>query len=434
MGSIRALMATILLLICANSAYSDQLLQIVRHVINSNPAVLSAKAQKKASRHDVDRAKAGYYPVLDLDVSRSRVRINSPSLRDRKVAPTYFWEVKRKLELDQMLFDGFRVSNTVKRDCYSHLADNANYINVRQNSVLQVIEAYLNIAREEEVIRASLDNIKLNKRTLKMAKERLLGNYGQRSAVNIATSRLILAETQLSLSKERKNRVLNQFYNLTGVSPPKVIEIPRVPYSYVPRNIPRLEAALLKHHPALIEQKRRVTSSEATIGISRAGYYPTFNFIIAGTKDSDIGGSRGHINNLSGKLAVSFNLFNGGADRAAVKGAIERRNNNEEKLKNLRRGFLELGRNDWYNYYNSARQQKHFSRYKEVSYKVVKDYREQFKIGKRKMFEVLGVQQELYSAKVSYINSKYDKIIGVYRILSDMGILIPTLFNETLEG
>ena len=70
----------------------------------------------------------------------------------------------------------------------------------------------------------------------------------------------------------------------------------------------------------------------------------------------------------------------------------------------------------------------YFLQHEKASTETLAAYREQYKLNKRSLFDLLNAQNELFLASSRVIESRYAKIRGVYSIFASMGN-ISTLFE-----
>ena len=65
--------------------------------------------------------------------------------------------------------------------------------------------------------------------------------------------------------------------------------------------------------------------------------------------------------------------------------------------------------------------------YRDAMTSVVSAYQQQFELGQRALINVLDVENELFSAKSSVAEERYNRIQAAYRILSLNGTLLENL-------
>jgi adhesin transport system outer membrane protein len=79
-----------------------------------------------------------------------------------------------------------------------------------------------------------------------------------------------------------------------------------------------------------------------------------------------------------------------------------------------------------WNAMNNARQQTPTAReYAETTTRVRAAYQDQFGLGQRTLLDVLDSENELYTANTRYTAIRYTEEYSMYRVLANMGELLP---------
>jgi hypothetical protein len=114
----------------------------------------------------------------------------------------------------------------------------------------------------------------------------------------------------------RYMRLVNQPPSITF--PPALVGKTRIPG--------RGTGILLKKNPALLAAVENIEASQYDIDVRRAAYSPKLDFRARTDNTTNYQGITGdRVNNVA-ELVVTWNLFNGGSDRAREKQYIERKN------------------------------------------------------------------------------------------------------------
>jgi len=124
---------------------------------------------------------------------------------------------------------------------------------------------------------------------------------------------------------------------------------------------------------------------------------------------------------------VSFNIFNGGWNKARIGQTTYEINEAEEISRNSMKQTVQSVRLSWESNKTAAERIAYLEDYVKSAGQTSEAFTSQWNIGRRTMFDLLDTQQEYINAKVMLLNAKYDKMYSEYRILSSMGKLIPSL-------
>ena len=57
-------------------------------------------------------------------------------------------------------------------------------------------------------------------------------------------------------------------------------------------------------------------------------------------------------------------------------------------------------------------------------------YKQQFSLGQRTLLDLLDSANEMFVAKSDYVNTRYDRILSMYRVFASMGMLHKTFEND----
>ena len=102
--SARRLFAGFVITLCyASPAVAFTIEEAVEHALSSNPQVLGAEADVRAAGHDLRRARAGYFPSLDLDTRIGREHTNIKQLSLAGNDEEDFWRRETGVTVSQLL-------------------------------------------------------------------------------------------------------------------------------------------------------------------------------------------------------------------------------------------------------------------------------------------------------------------------------------------
>ncbi|MET0092330.1 MAG: TolC family protein, partial [Sedimenticola sp.] len=87
----------------------------VRQAIESNPDVRIETNELLSRREEIEQAKAGYYPQIDLSVGYGYESSDNATTRALGLSSRELTRKEASLTLTQMLFDGYATSSEVER-------------------------------------------------------------------------------------------------------------------------------------------------------------------------------------------------------------------------------------------------------------------------------------------------------------------------------
>ena len=132
---------------------SASLSEVIDIAIKTNPDVLAASNERKAVSKEIDQARAGYFPTVDLAIGTGYESTDSPSTRTATShKDVHLNRDEASLNLRQMLFDGMQTKSEVSR--HTARTDSRAYsvFGVAENTGLEAVEAYLNVLRRQSLV------------------------------------------------------------------------------------------------------------------------------------------------------------------------------------------------------------------------------------------------------------------------------------------
>ena len=160
---------------------------------------------------------------------------------------------------------------------------------------------------------------------------------------------------------------------------------------------------------------------------------PTLKFKLQGIYDKDLIDEDNLDTSIySGKLELTYNLFNGLSDRKRTQREVLFLKEAQLKLNTTSKSVVdEL--NVAYVTYNTAKKQiVELKQFIEENKTIIEIYNDQFDAGTRNFIDVLNVEADLYNSKTSLINTEFSMYKAYYEILKNTSSLQSTIENSTV--
>lgn len=411
------------------SGHALTLKQAAMHTLNNHPQVLAAKAGQLASHFALNEAIGGYYPHLSVNVGRGQEISDNIFTRANGRSSVSLFRQENGFNLDQMVFDGWRVRSQVRQEESNLQMSNYKLVESEQNMILLTAEAFFNVIRGRELVLLAISNIKVHQDTLEQVNMRFKAGAGTTGEIELAKSRLELAQIRLTNARGFLKQANARFYSLVGMLPPRQLAKPASIRSYLPKSLTDSVHIALNNNPTIASNKAELTARGEAVNVARSTLYPNVNVEIHGTHNQNIDGIMGRNRDLAAMLVLNYNVFNGGSDIAALNKARSQEIESRHNLQSLRRDVIESVTSTWAEMVTKRSQYTKQRRYVVYSKNVVQDYKEQFTLGKRALFNVLDAENELFRARTGLTNAYYDAIISDYRLLANIGRLTPKVLS-----
>jgi adhesin transport system outer membrane protein len=411
-----------LLLICCSLANAGTLQQAVAQTIQTNPEVLVKLKGWLAAQKGIRVAQGGYLPSLDLTGEGGIENINSPIEDKDNLKP-----IGAGLTLQQMIFDGFATPSEVQRNEKLALAEQYTVQGTSNDIALLTTKAYLDVMRTRQIVKLAQQNYRTHQRIYSMIKRRSESGLSRKADRSQAFGRLSRAKANLLGAQNNYRNAIATYYKIVGTNPYK-LQTPKSPKpSYLPLNKKLAIQEALDNHPTLKAAKADIEEAQAQHRAAKAPYYPRLDAILDGSTGSDLEGYDGHYHDYRAMLRLKYNLFNGGSDKARVEQTALLVEQAEQIQNNTYNQVVENMKLAWNDLQTSQQQLGYLKKHRNAATSTVKAYYKQFTLGKRTLLDVLNTEDELFTAKVAYIDGQSNLLLSKYRVLNANGKILAYL-------
>ncbi len=407
---------------------------IAQKAVLNNPEVMAKWHNFRAAVEEVDVAGGAYLPRVDLVTGAGREYLKQPLFSGSKVTQEGYYNRNGWLvSLNQMLFDGFATRNEVKRLGKAQLVRYYELLDASEAIALEAARAYLDVIRFRFLVNLAEDNYVSHRATFEQLLRRTQSGVGRRVDLEQAASRLALAEVNLTTETANLHDVTARFQRIVNSQPPQVIFSPALISRALPSSQKAALEKLFKNNPALLAAQENIEAADYDIAVRRAAYSPRLDFRARTDNIENYQGIIGDRTNNIAEVVLTYNLFNGGSDRARERQYIERKHlavDLRDKACRDTRQTLSIAYND----VNRLREQVSFLNIQVGLVEKTRDaYRDQFNVGQRTLLDLLDTENELLSARRSAINADMDLSLAYLRTYAGMGTLLEFMELKKLD-
>jgi adhesin transport system outer membrane protein len=394
--------------------------------IESNPDVQASWHTFKAAGHQVGEAKAGYLPSVDVAASTGRTK------RDFDGRESYS-NAQGQVSLTQSLFEGFRTLGQVEYFDGSRLVRYYELLNTIEETAFEAVRAYEDVNRERILLSSARDNYSKHQEVFSQIEERVTSGVGRKVDLEQVAGRLALAETNLLTEASNLHDVTARYLRIVGSLPAADLTSSELSQTNLPANIREALQLAYQGNSGFHAAVKNISATQATVKVARSGYLPKAELRARQVVSRNTNGFDERVDaerygdESAVELALTYNLFAGGATRSSVRRALEEVN----QAKDLRdKACVDLRQTTQIAYNDSHRikeQLKSLDQHRRSSDKVRMAYNEQFKIGQRSLLDLLDAENEYFQASRAFTNAQADLNIAHARTLTAMGSLLPSL-------
>ena len=410
------------LVICAPVSAAT-LNDAVRQAIETNPDVRIETNELLSREQEIEQAKSGFYPQVDLTAGYGYERSDNATTRGLGLSSRELTRKEAGITLTQMLFDGFATRSEVERQSARVQSTLYRIEGVSQNRALDAVESYLNVLRYRELLSLTEENLASHDRVYEQVDLRNQAGIGRSSDLEQVRGRRASANASRLSEVANLKDAESSYLHVVGALPAELEAAPSVGAS-LPTNLKRAMQIALEEHPTLLSAKADVEATLAQHAAAGHNYYPKFNLELGSTWGEDQNGAVGEEDDLTAMIRMNFNLYSGGKDKARKRQTAHLINEAKEVRNRTYRQVVESLRLSWTAYQATRAQLAPLKQHLVSSQNTRDAYVQQFNIGKRTLLDLLNTENEVFQAKRAYKEAEYDALFAEYRILASVGQLL----------
>ncbi|MDD5373137.1 MAG: TolC family outer membrane protein [Sulfurimonas sp.] len=398
----------------------------IDETLATNPIVLEKLKKYNATKQDIVIAKSGYYPKLDLSVG-----VGSENTQRTQPDKSFDFSVyQNSLTLTQNVFKGFETIHKVAQEEYKNASTAYSYIEQVNNISFEIVNAYIQIIKNRELLENAQENIKVNQEIF--AKVQKLYNSGLTtlSEVNKVEASLALAKANYVV---QENTLLDHEYKFEKLFGKKIntqdLQIPTL-NATLPSSLEEATQYALQNNPSILVSDYNIKLARASYNEKKSPYYPKVDIEVAELMNKNLSGVEGKDDRFRAMVYLRYNFFNGFADQAALQKSISEMHKENEIQNSLKRNVTEQIGLAWASNEKVSQQLAHLQTYQNFASKTLALYIKEYDLGRRSLLDLLSAQNDFIGAKSQIINAKYTMLFAKYRILDSMGTLVSTVLGE----
>jgi len=403
----------------------------VEEVLSTNPVVLERLQNYKSTQKDITTAKSGYYPKLDLnlglgieDTKKSNQARNAPDTTD------YYHVYQNSLKYTHNLFDGMGTTYKVKGQEYRTVSAAYSYIEKVNDRSFALVNAYLQVMKNNALLETAQENVDIDQEIFGKVQKLYDAGLTTLSEVNKIESSLALAKSNLVV---QENTILNTSYQLENVLGrtlnPKEMSKPELDVTLPKTREDALKFAI-KNNPSILVSDYNIKLANATKREKESVYYPKIDIEVSESMNKNLSAIEGNNDKFRAMAYLSYNFFNGFADKASVEKSLTNIQQEKETKNNLKRKVIQGLNLAWAANKKIQEQLKYLKEYKKYSLKTLTLYNKEYELGRRSLLDLLSTQNDFIRSKSQIITAEYDLLFAKYRILDAMGTLVDTVLGD----
>ncbi|MBX8489856.1 TolC family outer membrane protein [Pseudomonas cichorii] len=424
MRDLTPLYSAVVLAVACAQAQAITLTEAIQNTLDHHPEIQASKNERLSAGEELNVAKGGYLPTVDVVATYGRQKTDSPSTRALYGHDSQILNyTQSELRLRQLLFDGFNTPNEVGRT-QAVVNSRAYYVQgTSQSLALRAIEVYLDVLKCRELLTLARNNLQAHLRIndqITLRSERGVGSAADREQ---SLARRALAQNNFHTAQVELADAEASFASAVGRLPDE-LETPPSIKGEVPLSLSDAQQSMLLNNPYLKSAQADVQAAEKQYESSKAPFYPRFDAELAVGANDNLQGEEGHDKEWRAAVVMNYNLFNGNRDKSRLRSNAYKTGQALDIRNNALRMLNENMSLAW-NAMDNARLQTPIARdYVTSTTRVRAAYQDQFGLGQRTLLDLLDSENELYNASRRYTEVRYTEELAMYRVLASEGELL----------
>jgi len=424
-----ALGTGVALFLQAASVRAESLPQALVSAYQTNPTLNAERAKLRAIDEEISQARSNFRPSLSADLETG-YRHNSPNAKNKSSITTgggfnaggTNHPQGYSFTANKSLFRGFRTINAVREAKATINAGRADLRTVEQTTFLDAVSAYMDVLRDQAIVRLREGNVRVLSEQLKATKDRFEVGEVTKTDTAQAEARRSGAISQLNLAQSNLKTSRAAYERIIGHPPSNLLE-PSPIDGLLPQALPSALRVARDENPLIESAQFTEEASRYAIKQIRGEMLPEIS--VEGTYQDTLEPSlsldRQHVTTLTGRITVP--LYSKGDPSSRVRQAVE---TNRQRIREIDQARAQAQSDviaAW-GRVMAARAQIESDQAQVRANKIaLNGVREEEKVGQRTILDVLDAEQELLDSQVGLVTTQRERVVATFTLLAAVGRL-----------
>ncbi len=412
----------------AASTHAETLADAIALAYETNPSLQAQRATQRALDETWVQARAGWRPTLTLNGSATWDDLRTPAAA--RISPLQHTIVRSNsaigsLTLNQPIWTGGRAAAAVSAAQADILSGRETLRRVESQVMLTVVQAYVDVRRDEEGVRIRKENVTVLQKQLEESKAKF--DVGELTRTDVAQSEARLRAAQALMQSAIAQLAISRanYAAVVGQNPGQLTAEPSLGF-LLPTNADDAFAVAEKFSPILRAQQFAEQASRARVSGARAERMPSVSLQAVtrfGPARFDPFNQGLFPHDSAAAVAVSVPIFTGGLTSSRIRQSVERNNTDRINIETQRRSVLQSITSAWNQLIAARANIDSTDEAVRAAAIAAEGTRQEQQLGLRTTLDVLNAEQELRNDELSAASAKHDEYLAAASVLSSMGRL-----------
>ena len=430
-------------LIGIQAAPAEDLADVYRLAVQSDPLLREAEANRLAALETKPQARALLFPQVNVAASRTEIESEGAGSFFQPVEGTSFVipfnrqsddsQTSVTLQLQQTIFRWDQWVALRQADSSVAQAE-ANFRAAQQDVMTRVAQRYFDVLAARDTLESEEVAKEAIARQLEQSEKRfevgliaVTDVQEAQAAYDLAVAAQIAASRSLATARELLREITGEYFaELAGPDEDMPLESP------LPASEEEWVAVAMDQNLNLISSRLGADIAREQIRIQRAGHFPTLDLVASRNEfdseadlivDGNSGPSTDDFTTDTISLQLNVPIFSGGATSSRTREAVYRHRAAKEQLERVARETERLTRDSYLGVLTGISRVQALRQAVESSRTALEATEAGFEVGTRTTVDVLDSRRNLLAAQTNYARSRYDYVLNLLQLKRAAGTL-----------
>lgn len=401
------------------AAHAETIYEAMSEAYNTNPTLHGERAASGAQNENAAYARSGFRPTVAVGASYtdSHNKITGSNTLDG-------YNKKYSGKVTQPIFNGFQTYNSVKSADSSAKAEISNLYAVEQEILLGASSAYLDVMRDEAIVKLQKNNERLLKKQLDETLARF--DVGEVTRTDVAQSRASYAQAQSDVISAEGTLAISQatYMQIIGRMPVS-LQDPSSITKLFPKRFDEAMNYARENNYTLLAARKQLDSAEYNVNSNTGALLPEVSFSAATGKQtvSNHDGRNPTTRSTEYTVDMSMPLYSGGATRAKIRQSKYNRWQAQENVVASERAVISGVTSYWQSMQTNKSNITSIQAQIKASAIALEGTQKEEALGNRTVLDVLNAYQTLLTSQVNEVKALHDYYLSGLQLLQTMGKL-----------
>ena len=406
-------------------AHAESLKRALASTYVGNPTLNAERAALRAIDEEISQARSNFRPSLsgDLDTGYRNTNPKSKSRATTRGLTTGGGTHHPKnfsLTLSKSLFRGFRTLNAIREAEATIQSGRATLRNVEQSVLLDAVTAYMDVFRDQAIVRLRESNVRVLSEQQKATKDRFEVGEVTKTDVAQAEARRSGAVSDLNLAQSNLKTSRAAYQRVIGHPPSNLVE-PQSIESLLPHVLQVALSTSEAENPIIVAAIYTEKASRYAVKQIIGEMLPELSVeaTISDSLEPSVSLERDSERRITGRLRVP--LYTRGEPSSRARQARQTNAQRRREIDEARRQAKADVIAAWGRLIAARAQIESDQAQVRANKIALNGVKEEEKVGQRTLLDVLDAEQELLDSQVALVSTQRDRVVAAYTLLSAIG-------------